>query len=490
MTLNWNFRPMLLLAALALAACSGGDSSTIQDPSASPVAPPAGPVPPPAAQTGAVGIILTDAPDHGWDRALATINEISLLSDDGHVLIYEGEETVDLLDLGSYQEVFHIAEGVPVGLYEKIRLHVSRLELQRVGDEGEVIESRLTKLVANGKIDLNPRGGFPVVGDELLMVQLDWAMNKSLHIVEAGASGIIIVRPVVFVRILGEAELERFTRVHGVVRELTEDGFVLCQTQLVSAQHDEPKLRYCLEVLPEETAGIFDPAGDPAGQDAIQPEGELTAIGRLLIFRHQGHESGDEDGYSRLALQGLVMQLGPLGTFTRHPGVATSSVSDNSRFGLNPDSGELDAALLQQGTLIADRRAEIFGPEAIAAGVRGVFEGVPAEAEPGLLKSSFIVLDLDTPVEVLSGVLQEVLLETSELIVTTEETGDRCIDAGSAALYLLSQSDDELLQAELTLEELAAAAESETFDIEAFGRDQAEGCFAATVVFATAAATE
>ncbi len=463
------FHPaLLIIAATLLYGCGGsGDSGA--------------PANPPASQTGAVGIILTDAPTHSWDRALATITEITLLSDIGPpAQIFAGEETVDLLELGSYSEVFHIAEGVPVGNYSKIRLRVSGIELQRLDAAGEVTESRDAKLVADGKIDLNPRGGFTVVGDQTLMVQLDFDMNKALKVTEAGASGIIIVRPVVFVRILGVEDLQRFTRVHGVVRELTTDGFVLCQTRLAASDGTTARLRHCLEVLLDDEAGLFDPAADPTGRDAIQPELELTAIGRLFRLgpgvRHPGqHQRHVPD----VALRGFVVQLGPLGTFSRVPAVATSAVGGDSQFGLNPSSGELDAGLLQQGTKIGNRQAEFVGPEAIATGVPGLFEGVASVTTPGLLKTSFIVLDLDAATEVLQGTIQAVDVAQKRLVVTVATIGDRCVDAATAAIFLVSETDDDFSQVEAKLEDLAAGMTAT-----AFGADDPGGCFVADVVLA------
>lgn len=467
MTSLRTFRAALAIISMAaLYGCGGSGDSADQ---------------PPAGQTGAVGIILTDAPTTAWDRALATITRITLLSDNGPpVEIFAGEETVDLLELGSYSEVFHIAEGVPVGNYGKIRLQVSGIELQRLDGAGEVAESRDAKLVANGKIDLNPRGGFTVVGDQTLMVQLDFDMSKSLKITEAGASGLIIVRPVVFVRILGVEALQRFTRVHGTVRELTTDGFVICQTRLVASDGVTPRLRHCLDVVLDDEAGLFDPAADPTGRDAIQPELELTAIGRLYrLGPAVRHSARHERHVPDVALRGFVVQIGPLGTFTRHPAVATSPVGGNSRFGLNPQSGELTAGLLQQGTKIGNRQAEFVGPEAIQAGVPGLFEGVPGAAEPALLKTSFIVLDLDAATELLQGTIQAVDSAQQRLLVTVEAVGDRCVDTAAAAIFLVSETEDGFSQLEASLQDLAAGMAAT-----AFGVDDPGGCFAADVVLA------
>lgn len=472
---------LALIAAVALFGCGGSSSSS----SGSPADPPTGGTPqPPAAQTGAVGIVLTDAPTAGWDRALGTITSIELLSDEGSISLFEGSETVDFLDLASYSEIFMIAEGVPVGTYEKIRLRLSELELQRLGEDDVVEESVFARLVANGKMDLNPRGEFTVVGDETLLVELDFDMKKSLKITEAGASGRIIVRPVVFVKIFGEDPFERFTRVHGVVRELTDDGFVLCQTALASSDDDAEELRHCIDVALADAAGLFDPAADPTGLDAIQPDVELTAIG--FLTRLEGETSmmsmdPQDRRIGDVGLLGHVIQIGELGTFSRHDGTATTAVGDDSRFGLDPVSGELAAGLVQLGTKIGNHAAEFVGQDAIQAGVVGVFEGVPDAGEASLLKTSFIVLDLSEPVDVLSGEILAVDTGLGELRLQVEEL-ERCVLAADASVFLVTETEEVVTTEEIALGDLVAGQLAE-----AFGTESAEvdGCFDARVIFAS-----
>ncbi|MFU8820217.1 MAG: DUF4382 domain-containing protein [Gammaproteobacteria bacterium] len=473
---------LALITAVALFGCGGGSSGSSN--------PPVGDTPAlPAAQTGAVGIILTDAPTAGWDRALGTITSIELLSDEGAISLFEGSETVDFLDLASYSEIFVIAEGVPVGTYDKIRLRLSELELQRLDDTGEVEDTVFAKLVANGKMDLNPRGEFTVVADETLLVELDFDMKKSLKITETGAGDKIIVRPVVFVKIFGEDPFERFTRVHGVVRELTDDGFVLCQTALASSDDDGGQLRHCIDVALADEAGLFDPAADPTGVDAIQPDVELTAIGFLtrregemamMSMEPQDRRIGD------VGLLGHVIQIGELGTFSRHDGAATSAVGDDSRFGLDPVSGELAAGLLQLGTQIGNHVAEFVGQDAIQAGVVGVFEGVPDAGEASLLKTSFIVLDLAEPVDVLSGEILAVDTELGELRLQVEEI-ERCILAADASVFLVTETEEVVTTEQIGLGDLVAGQLAEAFGA---GNAAVDGCFDARVIFASEAEAE
>jgi hypothetical protein len=82
------------------------------------------------------------------------------------------------------------------------------------------------KLPGNGKLDLNPRGSFQVVGGETLVIELDLDMTKSLHLVSAGNSGKWQFRPVVFVTIAPDDT--KLVRVFGEVRTLEGMRFELC----------------------------------------------------------------------------------------------------------------------------------------------------------------------------------------------------------------------------------------------------------------------
>ena len=67
------------------------------------------------------------------------------------------------------------------GTYHKIRLHVTEVELVKEGQEPVI-----TKLPANGKVDLNPRGTFEVIAGGHLMIELDVDAEKSIHPVNKG----------------------------------------------------------------------------------------------------------------------------------------------------------------------------------------------------------------------------------------------------------------------------------------------------------------
>jgi len=492
---------LVALSLVGLQACGGGGSSDSSAP------------PTPGTGMGSVGIVLTDAPVLGWDHAFATITRIDLLGGDGPANVFTGSETLDLFDLANYAEIFHLAQSVPAGEYEKIRLTLSRLELQKVGDGGAVTESRLVELPGNGKLDIEPQQRFRVTEGGTLMIQLDFDMEKSLKIVLTGDDRLIL-RPVVIASVLGRDEFRRFTRVHGIVKELDDDGFEICQTGLMSRHgddddddEDDDGLRHCLDVTLADRAGLFDAAGDPTGPAAIQPGIELTVIGALRrddddsLFDDDDDEDDDgddddddgddgDDGDDDhdfdddIVLVGHVVEIGPAGTFRRYGGTATSPVDGAGEFGLQLADGQgfpegtTVTGRVQDGTKIISRDARLLGPTAIQSGARGLFEGVLAlsDVDPDTLKTTFIVLDLESPADVLRGVVQQVLPAERQFIVNAEGV-DRCVEADDAKIFFVEAGDDSFSSAEVSLSDLVPGQR-----VDVFGED--ESCFDARLVLA------
>ena len=275
----------IVLLTATLTACGGGGSS---DGSGGSV------------QPASVSLILTDASIEEWDQALATITSVELIGDDERHVLFEGEETVDLLQLRDFTEVFTVDETVLPGTYEKIRLRVSSLLLVKLDDEGFVEEEREAELVANGKIDLNPRGDIEILPGDVLFITLDFDMDKSFKLIETG-NGRLKVRPVIFVRIGTEPGFRSLARVRGVIDMLSDDldGFLLCQTEIVAQplSHDDDDddngdddngddgsddaNEGCLRVVVDADTGVFDINGLPLDPLLLEVGDPVTVIGRL-----------------------------------------------------------------------------------------------------------------------------------------------------------------------------------------------------------------
>ncbi|MEN8760985.1 MAG: DUF4382 domain-containing protein, partial [Thiogranum sp.] len=81
--------------------------------------------------TGAVAIAMTDGAAEEFDEINVTVVRIELLSERGHVTLYEGSKTFNLLELADESRLFAIRNEVPAGHYSKIRLTITEIELVR-----------------------------------------------------------------------------------------------------------------------------------------------------------------------------------------------------------------------------------------------------------------------------------------------------------------------------------------------------------------------
>lgn len=462
-------RPALLglaaTAALSLSACGGGSSSNDDSGAIG-----GGGVP--TLTTGTVAILMTDAPTDAFCHIYADVESIDLLGTSGTPTnVFVGPETVDLLDLRNYSDVFSIATGVPIGSYEKVRMTLSDLALVECDPLTGLPEAEANwehpRLPGNGKMDLNPRGMFEVIGGETLVIELDMDMNKSLHVHQTG-NGRWQFRPVIFVTI--RPDDSKLVRVFGAVRNLGTSTFELCPIEPASSTDtDGPNNGFddCIDVVTDASTGIFDETGAPVGLSAVANDDLLTAIGFLSL-----HD--DMDGDTRmddLLLNAAVLELGPNDTFERIRGAVVSAPGNNDLFEfdgapLDPLAGTFDV-LLQSGTRIfALGSNEVLTSAALQPGTEGEVDGVFTDpliaGEP--LRSSLIVLDQDTTpaVSILGATIDTIaadddaIPETRRLTVDAGTLVDQCVKTDADTVYLLiTESATSSETTEITFADLA-----------------------------------
>jgi hypothetical protein len=438
------FRPALAgLAAAALVtltACGGGGGDST------------GPTPQ-GPTTGAVAVLLTDAPTDEFCQILARVDSIDLLSDaGGPTNVFVGPETVDLLDLRNTTDLFSIDPVVPVGTYSKVRLTLSDLALVQCDANGHPEDSgdwEHPHLPGNGKLDLNPRGTFQVVGGETLVIELDMDMNKSLHLHQTG-NGRWQFRPVVFVTI--RPDDTKLVRVFGRVQGLGATSFELCPVEPVSSMDDDQPApsTECIDVFTDANTGIFDETGTPVDMTAVANDDLLTAIGFLGLY-----DDGDADSrLDDLRLNAVVLELGPQDTFARIFGNVVAAPGTNGVFEFDsvpadPVTGVFDV-LLQPDTLgMPGTRIFALGSNAeltsaalqpgTAGEVNGVFTNPATSGEP--LKSSLIVLDQNTTPEVslLDGSITAIdatVPATPKLTINATGVTGQCVTTDTSTRYL------------------------------------------------------
>ena len=150
----------LPLAILALS-CGGGGGGGGSSPSS------------PTAEMGSVAVLLADGPADSYEHIWITITEVSLVPQAGGSpeAIYQSSTgvTVDLLDLRNENYLLTLKNNVPAGMYSKIRLQVS--DIQVVGDSAPCSKFDIDVKLPSGKIDLNPRQPFRVTAGGTISIR-------------------------------------------------------------------------------------------------------------------------------------------------------------------------------------------------------------------------------------------------------------------------------------------------------------------------------
>jgi len=492
---------LLLIACfgLLLAACGGGGGGGAA----------------PGVQTGSVGLVLTDNPTDYFDEILVTVSCVRLLGDDGQVTIFQGNETFDLLKLREVTELFAVNDRVPVGTYNKIRLCVEDIELIEIDDQGNVTSSQVTRLLGNGKLDLNPRGSFQVLPGETLLIQADWDAEKSIKF-NGQPPNNVSLRPVVFVDIVGVdiPDLDKLLRLHGVIREINRDLdlFLLCGTHF--GDDDAVSIDFgdrggCVNVSVRDGTSIFSEAGEPISLDDVEVGDQATVFGRILrpepldpeelpavgfaASDPFGPYEIDDDYQPRITVAAVLVELGPKGTFARLKGTATDGLdsADQFPFELDPGQGFADMTSLPvqyfggdfpPGTRLVDAQGNQASPDDIVDGVRALVRGV-ISLDPNLISASLIMLESAAAGEAkLAGLIVAVETDGSGLrLLPDDASAERCVRADLQTETFLISKDD---KGNLTTERVPLTPALETLMADVFGTEAVDGCFDAATIIA------
>ncbi|MCL4779980.1 MAG: DUF4382 domain-containing protein [Gammaproteobacteria bacterium] len=480
-----SFTFLALALSLFIASCGGGGGSGGTTTSEAPAT---------------VGLLITDAPVGRWDEAIATITSVKLIGDNRQVTLFEGEESLDLLQLADFSELFAVSDQVPPGSYSKIRLQVSDLVLRDTDrDENDnviVIEEQFPQIVGNGKIDLNPRGPFQLESGDVVFVELDFDMEKSLKITETG-NGKLIVRPVIFVDIRTQPRPDaRLTRIHGEITgiDLASSSFRLCQTGFASKWNheeddDDHEVRRCIGVSTDEATGLFDASGLPQDFTGLAEGEEVTAIGRLRPRDEADFDFDNGDDDHPLVLDAFVVEEGPLGTYQRVRGIVTSTVDAVSdRFSLDLAAGQgivADAPLpvqLYPKSRIFSRDGEELTRDDILVDRGALIDGLLAIGSEDVIRSPLVILGIgELPAAVnFDGTILSVDTVAGSLMVSPTEGNERCIDADSSQIFLVDD-DDGFSSVRGDLDDLEAGQ-----SVSIFGTEDIGGCVIADTIIAEA----
>lgn len=434
--------------------------------------------------SGSVALLLTDAPADGFDEINLHIIKAELLSDSGHVTIFQGDRYYNLLDLTDAR-LFALREGVPAGSFSKIRLTLASLQLVSYNGTDNPADDLVVypKLPGNGKLDLHPRGDISVAPGETLVLQLDMDANKSIHIVQKGNQQEYQFRPVVFVDIVTDAFRDRYIKLHGVVHNIDAGNsrFDLCDTglpvRITDNSMDNPG---CVRVEVTQGTSLFDLNGMPAAFADLSDGGEATVFGRLQRETHS-HDSR-YDIADRVLIAALI-ELGPEGAFDNLAGQAVSDVDGDDRFSLDVAPGQglttpvQLAVQLQNGTRVINRKGELLDAAAIQAGsavkVRGVLD-----TGTDTLFASLVLIDTDS-ISRLTGTIGSNPDGSCGFTLQTGG-GDRSIRSSSGtAVFLVSATSNGLTTEAISVSQLLPGQEANVY-----GSAALDGCFDADTVIA------
>jgi hypothetical protein len=391
-----------LFFAVAASCSSGGSTGSTNNTNTS-------------ANSGTVALLLTDAPSDIFDEINITVTKAELLSDDGHVTIFDGSldgnRTYNLLDLTD-AKIFAIREGIPAGTYNKIRLTLSEIQLvdYNGSDKPADYSYYYPKLPGNGKLDLNPRGSFDVVAGGTLTIQIDMDANKSIHIVKKGKKDEYNFRPVVFITIVTDKLFDRYVQLSGDISAIdtTDDSFNLCNTD-IPVQTSDDKMgttsNGCVRVETDDTTSIFDINGMPAIFSDLVNGNSATVFGRLM----KATSSDESITLSNLVLKAKLIELGD--NFLKLNGTAKSAVDVNDQFTMEVAPGQglttttpplILNVQIQNGTLLINRNGAPVSSNDIINGkllaVRGVLD-----ISTDTIFASLIVIDTDSSTQWTGG---------------------------------------------------------------------------------------
>lgn len=451
---GWDMKTILYsffigLFSLMLVSCGGSGSGSIES------------------ETGFITVSIGDNAIDEFDQAIFQISEVRLLGENDQIVLLDEQRTIDFLALETVNEVLAEAE-VPAGQYSKIRLAVDSIELIKLDDNGNVEETVDVRLVANGKVDIVPRGEFTVGANSTLALDIDVDLGKSIKLTLTG-NGRYIFRPVIFADIIHDAGDGRLVRIEGEFEAIElegvrqDDRFRLCAPELMSDDDDVEETQSCRLILANGETGLFevDESLTPSVLGNFQNGDNVVAYGFLqpLAYEH------DSDAHYGTPVAALVVAKGE---FRYLEGEATSVFEEvEQTFGLvlNPGQGivgdlQLTTRLpLIDGALLIDSNGNIVEASVIEPGLEVEVEGLLLLDTPNSFEAFIALVDAEQNQVTVTGMATEINLISRTLtlfdgvdsycVEINDETNMQTVDTLEGAVSLDSISLEALLNAEI-----------------------------------------
>jgi hypothetical protein len=392
---------------------------------------------------GTVVLLLTDDPTDEFSEVNVTINEISLIPNEGPPVTISSTgdaHQVNLLALEEVDDLFKVSDQVPAGMYHKIRLRVSNPTFMT--HTGEEINGSEIDLVAGGKVDLLFDHPIRVLGGETLILRLDLDAQKSIFIHPASTHK-YMMRPVVFVSVLDDI-LPRFVHVRGEILSINEEeqSFILRHPHRI--QHLEVEESEMSVIMNSDPGSVEKP--NVEGLDKDDAMHDRRHLLRVVVTddTHIFDEMGQRGYFSSLAVGQKVMVRGvirfgdgihlqarviKIGKMLRLHGVITRNIDDSHQFLFipAPRQGIIGDMTVQvhDRTLILDARThEPLDPKVLVRGKRIMISGV-LNLEGPVFHAAVIVVKPDEPLPTrLQGIIQDIDLFERTFILSSNMSSD------------------------------------------------------------------
>jgi len=433
-------------------------------------------------KSGKVAVVLTDAPNDEFSEINVTITRILLLSEDeesqsdsSDVVIFEGEQTINLLALENYSNLFALSNDVPVGIYHKIRLSLKKeggIELVKRDDVGEITELHYPKLNGNAKLDLKANIPFEVVADSTLIIQMDIDAKKSINISQTG-KGEYKFRPVIFVDVITPEFSGKLVRHSGFVRnlDLTNEVFHLCQ--LSTPDNDSSISELCLLVHINEVSS-FEENGDIVNADYLDNDQVVTVFGYL---ESASVNTGSIVEFGQLLAQ--VLHVGEQAKFEEVDGVVNTLVDEvENSFDMRIGVDAVTSVFLQDDTRVFLRDGTETTIATMTQGDRVEVHGVFDFVDGTTLNATLIILEpKEQDLQKITGSILDGAMIFPTILLAAE-SGDRVLRIADDAVVLsVSFSSGEFASHTISTDSITSGV-----NIEAYGVENATGEFLANII--------
>jgi len=449
---------LILAASLLLIGCGGGGGGGSSEA-------------PNSTGEGGLTVLVGDGPLDNVESVLLDLEEVILLGSGGQreVLIQGGmDRPIDLLRLRNLTE--RIFDGdIAAGDYNKIRMIINYIEI--IEAEGDTPIP--AQLPAGGKIDVNPQGPFEIVDGEDLVIEIDFELDRAVHVVLTGNSKYKF-RPVVFVDVIDQAKNARLTHIFGQVDQFVdyESPFAICE-----ADDDEDCSDIVPIVLPADATRFVDQDNNPLLVGDLMNTDMVHAFGHYYI---EGEADPGEPNVVRfrpiLVIKGAEDAIQSIEGDVIEPsaGLIPLDTIDDEIAASDTD------VITMPSTLVVNK---IGAPMVPATGQEAEAWGLSSQITMDEFPAFLVLLSENDAEEIAEGLL--VSVDGDMIVLNDEDDGDICViyqGAEDTKIFQVTEGVDESDGTPIGIADLLALVDTiPTPEVSVFG-EIVDGCVVANSI--------